>query len=336
MLNRNQLPAVSSALPWHEQDWSRIDDQLRDGLLPHALMLVGQKFTGKSQFALSLARRLLCSQAEGVVNCGECHACELSASGNHGDFLWVEPEEKSRVIKIDQIRQLVRFSHKTATFGLRKVIVINPAGTMNLNAFNALLKSLEEPTEETYLILVCHRIDGIPSTIRSRCHMLRLGHPDYLNSLTWLDTYTQKREESQVLLALSDNLPLLALEIYLTGATGTMVQRKGILDALLNGRINMIEAGTHWGETDIGTLLEHLVSDLQQRIANLPDSQLKTHRGRETFHLLDEIMRLRRAICTGSNPNKQMLIDAVLSKYNRYLEGPVNGSISAPNREDRV
>ena len=104
------------------------------------LLLDGVQYSGKSQLALSLSRLLLCAHAEGGLNCGRCHACELSAGGSHGDFRWVQPEGKSRVIKIDQIREVVRFSNMTAGFGLRKVMVLAPADSMNVNAFNALLK----------------------------------------------------------------------------------------------------------------------------------------------------------------------------------------------------
>ncbi|MCP5186541.1 MAG: hypothetical protein H6991_02120 [Pseudomonadales bacterium] len=86
------------------------------------------------------------------LNCGHCHACDLSGSGNNGDLLWLAPEGKSRVIKIDAVRALVDFTNRTAGFGLRKVAVLCPAENMNASAANALLKSLEEPSAETYLI----------------------------------------------------------------------------------------------------------------------------------------------------------------------------------------
>ena len=328
MLNLNHLPEVSTALPWHSQEWARVNDQFREGILPHALMIVGQQYIGKSHFALAVARRLLCSEPKEEFNCGQCHACALTGSGNHGDFLWVEPEENSRVIKIDQIRGLVRFCQKTPAYGSRKVVVINPAGNMNLNAFNALLKSLEEPATGTYLILVCHRLDGIPVTIRSRCRMLRLGRPDNLASLAWLDTYTQHRQESESLLSAAEGLPLLAQEIYLNGTVDAVTQRKRVLNALTSGRISVAEAGAHWADADIGAMLEYLIAHLQQQLTQLGPDKLNTRCGHRTFHLLDEIMRLSRALSGGVNPNKQMLMDAIFSKYSRYLDGAVGDSIS--------
>ena len=150
------LPETSAPLPWQGEAWARFNQQLADGSLPHALLLAGVANSGKSRLALALARLLLCQSPSGGLNCGKCHACELSANGSHGDLRWLQPEEKSRVIKIDQVRETVNFATKTANFGANKVVVIAPADVMNTNAANALLKSLEEPSAGTFLILVCN------------------------------------------------------------------------------------------------------------------------------------------------------------------------------------
>lgn len=336
-LNLHQLPNTSSVLPWHMREWKKIEIGIRDGLLPHALMLVGPQYVGKSQFALAVARRLLCNTPFDGLNCGQCHACVLSSSGSHGDFLWVEPEEKSRIIKIEQIRNLVRFSQKTATHGMRKVIVIDPAGSMNLNAFNALLKLLEEPANETFLILVCHRLDGIPVTIRSRCLIYRLGIPGYLDSLEWLDSFVSNRNESEAILALADNLPLLARDIYLAGISESMINRKATLDSLRLHTMNVTDAAACWSETDPVVLLEKLTRMLQQQVLELSTQQLNTKHGHVIFRIYDEITMLRRALSGGANLNKQMLIDAVISQYRRLCstDSYVNG-ISDQYREGKT
>ena len=166
MIDVTALPAVSVPLPWHQHEWSELGSAMRADKLPHALLFVGGRDTGKQHLALALARLLLCTQPQNGFNCGKCHPCELSAGGSNGDFLWLAPQEKSRGIKIDQIRELVKFTTKTASFGKCKVAVLTPAESMNLNAFNALLKSLEEPASDTHIILLCHRLSGVPATIR--------------------------------------------------------------------------------------------------------------------------------------------------------------------------
>ena len=146
------VPAVSQPMPWHREVWAKLLAQLKNDRLPHALLLVGSRHTGLSELAFAYARLLLCTQLEGAHNCGACHACTLSAAGAHGDFRWIYPDEKSKLIKVEQIRDAVKFSHQTAVFGQRKIIALNPADNMNLNAYNALLKSLEEPAPSPVVV----------------------------------------------------------------------------------------------------------------------------------------------------------------------------------------
>jgi DNA polymerase III subunit delta' len=316
----SDLPQISSPLPWHEREWTHLIAQLADGQLPHALLLVGRQYTGKSLLALALSRLLLCSQAEGSLNCGHCHACELSAGGSHGDFRWVEPGDKSRVIKIEQIREVVRFTYQKASFGLRKVIVLGPADSMNVNAFNALLKSLEEPAKDTYLILFCHRMYGVPATIRSRCQILRLVTPHVDTCLDWLDKTTGRRDQSQQLLSLAAGLPLLAQQLYGSGGEDEQfAQRRFSLKALLAGSVTGPQLTTLWYELDLDTFLQQVAEELQQLLSSLSFEHLRTNRGRNAFGLLDEIVRLQQAIRAGANPSKQLVIDALLSKLYRVL-----------------
>ena len=313
------LSQISSPLPWHGREWPLLTEQLAGGKLPHALLLVGGQHSGKSQLALALARLLLCAEAEGSLNCGHCHACALSASGAHGDFKWVEPGEKSRIIKVDQIRDVVQFSNKTAAFGLRKVIVLAPADNMNLNAYNALLKSLEEPTENTYWVLVCHRMFGVPATIRSRCQILRLPMPDKAASLSWLDETTGSREQSQQVLSLSDGRPLLAQKLYLEDSSSEFEGRRSGLQALIAGRITMPEAQALWADVDADTFLQSLTEDLQRLTRSLSLERLKSRQGRAVFSLLEEILRMQRAVSAGANPSKQLLVETTLLRIRREL-----------------
>ncbi|MEP1594728.1 MAG: DNA polymerase III subunit delta', partial [Halieaceae bacterium] len=143
------LPEISTPLPWHSREWTRIGDQLAADQLPHALLLAGPEGLGKAVFATALSRLLLCHEPVDGLNCGHCSACNLSANGSHGDFRWLAPEEKSRLIKVEQVRSATDFVSRTASYGARKVLVLQPADAMNASSANALLKCLEEPAGET-------------------------------------------------------------------------------------------------------------------------------------------------------------------------------------------
>ena len=331
MIDLLNLPAISTPLPWHEREWARLHRQLKDGQLAHALLLVGRQHTGKEQLAMALSRLLLCAQPGDSLNCGECHACQLSATGGHGDFLWVTPKEKSRVIKIDQVREVVRFTSKTAGFGVRKVIVLAPAESMNVNAFNALLKSLEEPARDTHLILVCDNMHGVPATIRSRCQILHLPTPSAAASLDWLDRTTGQRELSEKLLSLSDGLPLLAAELYCSGGADEFAARRRALESLIAGRITVAQASALWGELEMSAILEQFTADIQRILVSLSIDRLRTRQGRVLFSLLDEVSQLHRAVSAGSNPSKQLLLEALMSKVHRGLGADLLGD-SIPSR----
>jgi DNA polymerase-3 subunit delta' len=322
------LPQISSPLPWHAHDWAQLTGQLAEDKLPHALLLMGEQYTGKSQFALALSRLLLCAHPEGGLNCGSCHACELSRSGSHGDFNWVQPGEKSRTIKIDQIREVVQFTSKTAGFGKRKVVVLAPADSMNINAFNALLKSLEEPSSETYLILVCHRMHTVPATIRSRCQCRRLAIPDAQSSLHWLDTFTAERLESETILSLAGGRPLLAEQLICSGDTHDLAVRRAALGELLQGRLDLPQAVGLWRDVEPDEFLEQITLEIQHRLRTLSQVQLKSQQSRAAYGLLDELAQLQRAVSAGANPSKQLVVEAILSKFHRMLgAGPLGDNI---------
>jgi DNA polymerase-3 subunit delta' len=317
--NLRDLPQVSNPLPWHDQEWSQLTAQLAADRLPHALIFAGRKHIGKAQLALALSRLLLCTQPDGSLNCGRCHSCALSAKGNHGDFRWVEPIENSRIIKIDQIREVLKFTSTKAGIGSRKVIVFAPADRMNSNAFNGLLKSLEEPAIETYIILVCSEMQSIPATIRSRCQLRHLATPATGECLEWLDTITHSPQQSQSLLAIAGGLPLLAQRLYHCDDAEGYTTRHLALDALATGRLNVHEVALLWIDQEVSAFLELLGAHVQLKIGTLSTEQLKMKQLRAMFALLDEVNQFQRSIISGANPNRQLMLVGLLSKYRRLL-----------------
>lgn len=197
---------------WHESQWQRLSRARAAGRLPHAVLLSGPQGIGKSDFARRLSHALVCPTPDDKGDaCGHCAACRLSAAGSHPDQQWVSPEEPGKMIKIDAIRELSAKSVLSAQQGGFRVIVIDPADAMNRASANGLLKTLEEPSSRTVLVLVSSQIHRLPATIRSRCQVVAFPMPDMQQARAWLGQKIADRDLDAVL-AISAGAPLRALE----------------------------------------------------------------------------------------------------------------------------
>jgi len=212
-----------NVLPWHISELERLAAE--KPRMPHALLLRGREGIGKLAFARSLAQALLCEspQSKGIA-CGQCAACHWFEAGAHPDYRQIEPEalaesgeeqgsdKKSGLhIAIEPIRALPEFIGISSHRGGLKVIVIHPAESLNVNAANALLKSLEEPPAQTVFLLVSHRPNALLPTIKSRCQHIALPVPTQGAALAWLKT--QGGANPELGLAQTGGSPLAALKI---------------------------------------------------------------------------------------------------------------------------
>jgi len=156
----------------HERVRALLGRAIRQGRLPHALLLAGPAGVGKKALALAAARRLLC-EAEGDEPCGACAACRRASRGLHPDLMFVAPE--GTAIKIEAVRELVRQIAGRPFEAAARAFVVDDAHLMTEQAANALLKSLEEPPPTSHVFLVSASPQGLLPTIRSRCQWLRFG-----------------------------------------------------------------------------------------------------------------------------------------------------------------
>ena len=148
------------------------------GTLPPSLIFSGPAGVGKRTAAIALAQALNCERletfAEGVDACGRCGACTRIARGVHADVLVLEPGD-SGTIKLDQVREAIDRTAYRPFEGRRRLIAIDGADALNVEAQNALLKTLEEPPPASVFVLVTDRADMLLITVRSRCQRLRFG-----------------------------------------------------------------------------------------------------------------------------------------------------------------
>ncbi len=168
-----------------EQAFHRAFDSRR---LPHAWLITGVRGIGKATLAYRFARFVLSGGGGGlfggiVDDLGvdtEHPVFRRVASGGHSDLMVLErrPDEKGKlpsVIQVGDVRKAVNFLQLTAGEGGWRVLIVDSADEMNVNAANALLKALEEPRNKTLLLLVSHAPGQLLPTIRSRCSHLALS-----------------------------------------------------------------------------------------------------------------------------------------------------------------
>ncbi|WOH37971.1 hypothetical protein RI844_01680 [Thalassotalea fonticola] len=153
-----------------------ITSKIEQGLLPHALLLLGSHLAGQEELGNWLTGLLLCEQAETINEpCDQCKSCSLVKAQTHPDLVMIDNSEKT--IGVELMRSAGAFLQKTAQLAKNKVVVVFSAENMTESAANALLKTLEEPTLNSYLILVCNDIEMLLPTIISRCSVVKISPP---------------------------------------------------------------------------------------------------------------------------------------------------------------
>lgn len=168
---------MKSWLLSHQKIFSR---QFSDNCLPHAILVNGVTGAGKLEFAQWLLYLLNCQkpqysnnqQAQILQSCGHCKSCLLLKSKTYPDHLNLVAEKNS--LGVDDVRHANRFLQKTAHLGKFKTVLIEHAQTMTQAAANALLKTLEEPSANSVIILLTNDIEMLLPTIVSRCRVLHI------------------------------------------------------------------------------------------------------------------------------------------------------------------
>lgn len=169
--------------PWQQQNaalWQR-----QQGRYGHAYLLTGVDGLGLTEFARAMAQGLLCENSTESA-CGQCAACIQFGQDSHPDFVQLEVLEGKKEIGVDQVRQLSQRLMQTSHQGGYKVALLQQVESFNSSAFNALLKTLEEPPEQTILILTTYQLNRLPATIVSRCQQLTFTPPSMEDSQAWL------------------------------------------------------------------------------------------------------------------------------------------------------
>jgi len=241
---------VSAPYPWLETAWRRL---LATRARPaQALLLAGPHGVGKGALAQAWAQALLCEapRPDGSA-CGGCPACHWFETGAHPDFRRVSLQEKTgkegetrmaTAIEVDQAREAVDFVQLSTYRAGFRVVLVDPADSLNVAAANALLKVLEEPPLNTVFVLVSDQPRRLLPTIRSRCTRVDIGLPPLDLAAQWLAG--QGVDDAATLLALSGGTPL---DAQRWAESGELDERRSVLDALADPqRIDPVTLGERW------------------------------------------------------------------------------------------
>ncbi|VAW46107.1 DNA polymerase III delta prime subunit [hydrothermal vent metagenome] len=237
---------MKTVYPWLESQWQQWN-QLGDSL-GHAYLLSGPKGIGIEQFVTAVVQKTLCQTPSNQGACGQCTSCHLLLGQQHPDFYHVTRLEDKKEISVEQVRTLIQKLNETSHQGGYKMIWMEGVEQLNQSAFNALLKSLEEPAAHTLFLLTTHDIGRLPETIKSRCQQLNFPPPMLKEATAWLQQNAPQVDVALIKRALRLNwgAPLDALNWINDSKFEEDAQWKEGLKQLQAGRKTVSQVVAEW------------------------------------------------------------------------------------------
>ncbi|PHS69018.1 MAG: DNA polymerase III subunit delta' [Methylophaga sp.] len=295
---------------WQRPLWQQFIEQKQQQRLPHAILLSGVKGLGKAEFVEYLVASVLCqSTKDNGDACGTCHSCQLLSAGSHPDHIDITPEQAGKQIKIEQIRALKDKQQLTANVSAWKTVTISPADSMTTSASNSLLKLLEEPQQNTVLILITAKPESLPITIKSRCQSFHMATPDNEQAKQWIKANTQNIADKDLdkLLQLAKGAPLAAATLLNEQGSEQYQQIEQDFQQLLLGDVNPVTLAASWQQYD----LTEVMNQLQLLVKNMIVSQLSNKGDVDSKYwaISDCIIGTLKLISSQHNINKILLIE---------------------------
>jgi DNA polymerase-3 subunit delta' len=328
----NELTTVPT--PWLDPIFEQLLETYQMGRFAHGLLFTGSVGIGKFKLAENIAKYLLCTNKQVDQGaCNQCHSCTLFDAGNHLDLHLIQNED-GKSIGIEHVRSLIATLNERPHLGDNKVVIINNANLLTIPAANALLKTLEEPQGNSYLILLTHAQHQLMPTMLSRVQHTHLHTPDDSDLISWLSDLGFAVTDKG-LLRLFENSPLMILE-YLQGiqASSQEDERKNCVEGLfllLNSPQTLFTFGQFLAERPEArlSLLFYLLHDLHKlklstqsihadAVYQFAYPQLQTWRQQISLkslrYLSNEILQTKKLLVEHSGLKKELLINALLIK----------------------
>jgi len=314
---------AASSLPWLQPAQQRLRQATESRRLPHSLLVQSPAGLGADSLAEWAMAFALC-ESESPRPCGACASCQLLAADSHPDAHVVRLEEDTQQIKVDQVRELIDALALKSYRGGYKVGLILGAEALNLNGANAFLKTLEEPTQNTLLIMTVRPTHRLPATIASRCLRLALRPPPRDQALAWLQAHAKPQVDWEPALRLAGGAPLLAMQLEADGLAALDAEMRETLRQLSAAAVDISLVAESWAKSDpvlrVVWLENWITTRIRQGLAPMDSSQsaepvrlpaaLLKPKIRRLFDLLDAARQFRRLTVTGMN--QQLALEALL------------------------
>lgn len=313
---------TANKCPWLAEQMATLSASHAAGRISHALMIHESRGAGGTWLATWIAQLVLCTSAD-TKPCGVCIACKQTAEGIHPDLTLVQPIEESKQIRIEQVRDLTTELTLTSHHGGYKVGILTPADTLNRFAANALLKTLEEPTPRTVLILVAEQPSRLPATIMSRCQRIRIRAPARNQSIEWLRRMKGEETSTNDWNAVLDVIGEAPLEAVGLDAGAVAKVNREVQDTLAEastGRGDPVAVAERWSRSDLPLRLQCTENWLTERIRRRVGVGTYSAEMRPGTHLpgSDSVMNIRTAFGA---------LDRV-RELKSLLDAPINRSLA--------
>lgn len=271
---------------------------VKSGRLAHAYLFVGPRGVGKTSTARIFAKALNCVKGPTEKPCGECAPCREIAGGNSLDVLEIDGASNNGVEQVRELRENVRF---LPTQGKFRIYLIDEVHMLSTAAFNALLKTLEEPPEHVKFLFATTEAHKLPATIISRCQRFDLQPIRDEVAAAHLLAIAKKEKIS---------LDPGAAEVIARAAEGGMRDAESMLDQVVSfcgdkvGEEEVLSIFGFASATDVASLAGHILSGDTAAALELVASQSES--GKDLGRLLSDLVALGRDLLVAEATGKDL------------------------------
>jgi len=263
--------------------------------LAHAWLFVGAETSNKLEVANQFSQWLLCSNRQVESACGLCKQCQMFIADIHPDLCRITLQEDHNSILLDDVKPLTNFMTGKPQFGVKKIVLLTPAEKMNRQVANAILKNLEEPGDDTIILLLTTHIDLLLTTIVSRCQVLNFS----------LENNTTKVGEQQA------SELILDLHNLLVTKSVTAIQ---LVDKWIKQWPNEV---LYWFELVLADLIKCRYTRTPELLnyGRLYSEQTEVNdkmQASRLWGMLEQVQQARRWFGTNNKPNLQLILENII------------------------